>query len=85
MLRMINIVNSTRSAAEKALGAMERREEAMTDANPRKSDQKSQYRKTGLSRRSLVAATAAGAALPLIAGRGVWAADAEHTIPSRIC
>ena len=57
-----------------------RREEAMTDANSLKSGQNSRCGKASLSRRSFVAASVAGAALPLIAGRGVWAADPENTI-----
>ena len=52
----------------------------MTDANSLKSGQNSQCGKGRLSRRSFVAASVAGAALPLIAGRGVWAADPENTI-----
>jgi branched-chain amino acid transport system substrate-binding protein len=46
----------------------------------KKSGQKLQRRKAGLSRRSFVAASAAGAALPLISSRGVWAADSENVI-----
>src|SRR5271167_2493031 len=46
----------------------------------KKSGKTSQQRKAGLSRRSFVAASAAGAALPLISGRGVWAADSENVI-----
>jgi len=52
----------------------------MTDANSLKSGQNSQCGKARLSRRSFVAASVAGAALPLIAGRGAWAADPENTI-----
>src|ERR1700733_10348971 len=52
----------------------------MTDANSPKSSQNSQCGKARLSRRSFVAASIAGSALPLIAGRGVWAADPEATI-----
>ena len=34
----------------------------------------------GLSRRSFVAASVAGAALPLISGQSLWAADSENVI-----
>ena len=50
----------------------------MTDG--KSSDRKLQGRKAKLSRRTFISATAAGAALPLIAGRGAWAADAENVI-----
>jgi branched-chain amino acid transport system substrate-binding protein len=46
----------------------------------KKSGKTSQQGKAGLSRRSFVAASAVGAALPLISGRGVWAADSENVI-----
>ena len=49
-------------------------------SDSKKSSKTSQQGKAGLSRRSFVAASAAGAALPLISGRGVWAADSENVI-----
>src|ERR1700751_1992418 len=52
----------------------------MTDANSLKSGQNSPCGKGRLSRRSFVAGSVAGAALPLTAGRGVWAAAPENTI-----
>ena len=52
----------------------------MSGNNPRKSSRIWQRRKGGVTRRDFVAASAVGAALPLIGGRGVWAADSENTI-----
>ena len=49
-------------------------------SDSKKSRKTSQQGKGGLSRRSFVVASAAGAALPLISGRGVWAADSENVI-----
>ena len=49
-------------------------------SDSKKSGKTSQQGKAGLSRRSFVAASVAGAALPLISGRGVWAADSENVI-----
>ena len=44
------------------------------------SEKKSQRSKTGPSRRSFLAASAAGAALPFATGGRVWAADSENVI-----
>jgi branched-chain amino acid transport system substrate-binding protein len=43
-------------------------------------DREKSGQKTGLSRRTFVAASAAGAVSPLISGRGAWAADSENVI-----
>jgi branched-chain amino acid transport system substrate-binding protein len=43
-------------------------------------DRKKSGQKTGLSRRTFVAASAAGAASPLMSAYGAWAADSENVI-----
>jgi len=48
--------------------------------NTDKSTQKLTQRKTGLSRRRFIAASAATAATPLISGSSAWAADSENVI-----
>src|SRR5215470_17884609 len=48
--------------------------------NTEKSTQKLTQRKTGLSRRRFIAASAATAATPLISGSSAWAADSENVI-----
>ncbi|MGA3307782.1 MAG: ABC transporter substrate-binding protein [Xanthobacteraceae bacterium] len=46
----------------------------------KKSGRRGHRSNAGLSRRGFVTAAAAGAALPLISGRGAWAADSENVI-----
>ena len=48
--------------------------------NTEKSTRKLTQRKTGLSRRRFIAASAATAATPLISGSSAWAADSENVI-----